>query len=260
MFSIVGLICFLGVGYADFSTTFTVNGTGKVIERSKMIQSWTSTSNEDFHTAFYRENIVTITFLDSNAVPSNSVESWDVSVDKDGGVMAYVVESNSETGKYDLYIGANEDSSYLFYNFVNVNSVEFGDSFDTSKVLNMAFMFCECKKNDTLNISSFDTSRVTNMHGMFYHCEVLTPLDLKNFNTSNVTNMYYMFYACYDLTILDLCSFDTNNVINMGSMFRTSPKLKAIYVGSNWTTANADTTDMFLSSGVSSVTTGECAY
>lgn len=73
-----------------------------------MIQAWTSTSNEDFHTNFYRKNIISATFLDGNAVPSNATEYWDVSVDKDGGVMAYVVESSTKTGKYDLYIGAND--------------------------------------------------------------------------------------------------------------------------------------------------------
>ena len=41
----------------------------------------------------------------------------------------------------------------------------------------------------------------------------------------------------------------------MISMFRYMTSLKAIYVGPNWTTANADTTTMFINSGVSSVTT-----
>lgn len=149
-----------------------------------MIQAWNSTSVEDFHSAFYKENIVTAKFLDSNAVPSNAVERWDVSVDKDGGVMAYVTESTLETGKYDLYIGvrdgviANENSNHLFFCFTRIEKINFGYNYDTSNVVNMEGMFGDTPKIVELDLSSFDTSNVTTMNQMFINCSGLEKLNL----------------------------------------------------------------------------------
>ncbi len=96
------LLLGLSIGYSAFSTSINLTAKGNIKDKSRVIQSWTSTSNEDFHTDFYRENIVSTTFLDSAVVPSNAVEQWDVSETKDNGVMAYVVESTTETGKCSI--------------------------------------------------------------------------------------------------------------------------------------------------------------
>ena len=50
---------------------------------------------------------------------------------------------------------------------------------------------------------------VTDMAYMFYECHKLTTIDLSNFNTSNVKDMGYMFESCFDLIKLDLSNFDT---------------------------------------------------
>ena len=126
--------------------------------------------------------------------------------------------------------------------------------FDTSKVMSMYSMFYGCSSLTTLDVSHFDTSQVTSMMSMFSGCRRLITLDLSNFDTSKVTNMAFMFYGCSNLTNLKLCSFDTNNVTNMNSMFKNTSKLTKAYVGPNWTTTNATTTDMFTGSGISSVT------
>ena len=67
-----------------------------------------------------------------------------------------------------------------------------------------------------------------------------------------------MFNACEKLTTLNLCSFDTKNVVRANNMFANMLNVKNIYVGPNWTTTNADTTDMFYNSNVSDVTYGQC--
>ena len=127
-------------------------------------------------------------------------------------------------------------------------------NFDTSKVTNMYAMFDSCKKLTSLDVSNFDTSKVTNMSSMFSSCSGLTSLDLSNFDTSNVTSTSYMFYQCSGLTELNLCSFDTSKVTNMNCMFSYASGLTAVNVSSKWTSANATTSLMFNSSGVSSVT------
>lgn len=54
-----------------------------------------------------------------------------MSESKEQGVMAYILESTTETGKYDLYIGvkngviANPDSRSFFYKFINVKTINF---------------------------------------------------------------------------------------------------------------------------------------
>ena len=338
-------------GYSAFQTNLNINAKGNIVEKSRVIQNWTSTSQEDFHTDYYRENIVTATFLDNNNVPDNATESWNVSEDKNnkGGVMAWVIPNNEDSTKYDLYIGANkgvianEDSSYLFYDFRKLTNIDFKENFDTNNAINMRYMFSSCvglinldlssfdtsnvttmenmfsmynnsflnnnlvsinfgqkfitsnvvnmksmfaglQKIKLLDLSNFDTSKVTTMFHMFTHCQELVNLNLNNFNTSNVTNMTEMFAFCSSIvsidmnnfntskvtdmsnmfygnksiTELNLCSFNTNNVTNMTSMFEGTSNITGIYVGPNWTTANADTTNMFQGSRLSSVTTGQC--
>jgi len=57
------------------------------------------------------------------------------------------------------------------------------------------------------------------MNYMFYECDKLLSIDLSNFNTNNVTNMIRMFSYCSSLTCLNLSNFNTNNVNNMSYMF-----------------------------------------
>ena len=318
---VITSICFLFImtaGYAAFSTNINITAKGNVLEQDRVIQSWNQTSNEDFHTDYYKENIVSVTFLDNNNVPDKATESWNVSENKEkGGVMAWVIPNSDDSTKYDLYIGANGgvianvDSSHLFYDFENLISIDFSDnfntsnatnmerlfnncynlvsiiglenfitdnvtsmfaifhdcqsiesldlsSFKTSRVVDMGEMFSFCYNLTNVNVSGFDTSNVTNMHSMFYFCYNLKEIDLSHFKTENVTDMVTMFWSCYKLEKLNLCSFDTGNVTSMARIFAMSSSLTHIYVGSNWTTSQADTTGMFLGSGVSSVTTGQC--
>ncbi len=235
---IVSAICLLFVitiGYAAFQTNLSITAKGNIIERSRVIQSWGQYSNEDFHTAYYRENIVSISFLDSNNVPDNATENWDVSESKDKGVMAWVVPNVEDNTKYDLYIGAtdgviaNTDSSYLFYNFSGITVIDFNNNFDTSNVTNMACMFAGywnshsdyfvSSLKEIKGLENFDTSNVTNMSRVFARCTSLENVNLSSFNTSKVTNMQSMFSYCLSLKIIDVSNFDTSNVVNMSTMF-----------------------------------------
>lgn len=319
----LSLLLFLCVGYAAFQTNLNITAKGNIKENTRVIQAWEYQATTDFHSDYYKQNIVSVTFLDNNNVPSNAAESWNVSEDKENGiVMAWVIPNNDDNTKYDLYIGAkggviaNEDSSWLFYNFVNVNFIDFNSNFDTSNTYNMANMFKDCLSLVTLDVSSinthnvtdmmnmfgiseenysksklkqiiglknFDTGKVINMQGMFVRNSSLTELDLSNWNTSNVTNMSWMFQQCTSLINLNLsnfntskleemrgmfhsvgletinlCSFDTNNVTDMRLLFQFTSNVNKIYVGSKWTTSNADTYNIFDHSNVSSVTTGQC--
>lgn len=285
------LLLIMTVGYAAFRTNINITAKGNIIDKSRVIQSWENISNEDFHTDYYKENIVTATFLDTNEIASNAIESWDVSEAKDKGVMAWVVPTTEDSTKYDLYIGANkgvianEDSGFLFSNFTGLKYVHFGNNFDTENVRIMYFMFSGCNNLNQLDLSSFVTNNVVDMHCMFQYCNNLVELDLSNFNTESVTRMDYMFFRDFNLSSLDisnfntsnvtnmegmfsectnllelnLCSFDTNKVTSMRWMFNQSWNITNIFVGDNWTTANTDITAMFDGSAISSATTGQCS-
>ena len=184
-----------------------------------------------------RKDILSITFLDAlDTMPPNA---WDVSADRNGYVMAWV---EPVSGGYNLYIGgeggvmANEDASYLFANYSNLNEINFNHSFHTEQVTNMAAMFYECSGLTRLNLTNFDTSNVTDMFQMFWGCDNLTLLDLRNFDTSKVETMQGMFSGCSGLTSLEVSSFDTSNVSNMGGMFSHCSGLTSLDV-SNFNTS-----------------------
>ena len=110
-------------------------------------------------------------------------------------------------------------TAYWFYKMNDLTTITGLNYLNTSEVTNMEFMFCNCSKLSTLDLSSFNTSKVTDMNRMFYGCSKLTNINLSSFNTSKVTSMGYMFYDCENLTTLDVSKFNTSNVTNMGGMF-----------------------------------------
>ena len=146
-------------------------------------------------------------------VAGGSSNVFDLSL---GGKLGY---SKFSTLPYNI-INTSQVTSmyYLFGNCDRLTSLDLS-SFNTSNVTNMFSMFSYCEKLATIDISSFNTSKVTNISDMFTFCISLASLDLSNFDTSQVTNMNSMFYYCRALTSLDLSSFNTSNVTNMGSMF-----------------------------------------
>lgn len=153
----------------------------------------------------------------------NAVESWDISAEEDGSVMAYAV-LNEDNNTYTIYmqgngkIEANEDSSGLFYNFTKLESLEGLEYLDTSEVKNMHAMFYKLGAIESLDLSNFNTSKVTNMEWMFLSCDIYE-LNLSSFDTSKVTNMRSMFSGYKNSAPLNLSNFDTSNVTNMSSMF-----------------------------------------
>ena len=114
---------------------------------------------------------------------------------------------------------ANQNSSGLFRNLKNLQTIQGLENLDTSRVTDMSFMFIGCENLTSLDLSHWDTSQVTNMSDMFYGCERLTNLDISQFDTSQVTDMFEMFGACDVLTNLDVSHFNTSQVTNMAKMF-----------------------------------------
>ena len=254
------LLFVITAGYAAFSTNISLHVKGNILEGTRVIQKWDENSQTDFHSDFYKQNIVSITFLNNNNVPENAVESWNVSEDKEKGtVKAWVVPSSEDTSKYDLYIGAkgkviaNENSGYVFYDFRGVKEINFDNNFDTSNAVDMTQMFRLCTSLEAIDLSSLDTSKVTDMTGLFnmwdsniedYSFNKLLSITFGGlFNTSEVTNMKEMFAGLTDLKELDVSGFNTSNVTTMYHMFDGCMSLKQLDV-SNFDTSSVTNMEM----------------
>ena len=129
-----------------------------------------------------KEEIESIEFRPTLDVVDNAVGSWDASLDRNGTAIASYTDADGN-GLYELYIGGigvvnAPFSRYLFSNFSKLTKINFGKYFNTSNATNMGYMFYECSKIISLDLSNFDTSNVTAMDSMFYNCKNLSILDV----------------------------------------------------------------------------------
>ena len=135
-----------------------------------------------------------------------------------------------------------EDMCSMFNSCKELKTINLS-GFDTQNVEDMSYMFNLCKSLESLDLSNFNTLKVTLMDNMFNQCLQLTSLDLSNFDTQKVTNMSNMFFYCTGLKTVDISNFNTQAVKNMDSMFGYCTNLATIYVGENFVTTNARSSD-----------------
>lgn len=113
-----------------------------------------------------------------------------------------------------------------FYQLTEIKGIK---NLNTSEVRYMSYMFAECSKLKSVDLTYMNLQNVEDMDNMFYYCLVLKTIYLNGLNTSNVKNMKSMFELCKSLEHLDLSSFNTQNVKNFQRMFYECNSLKAIY-------------------------------
>ncbi len=147
-----------------------------------------------------------------------------------------------QTGSISLYRSELTDGMYKIYILSETGKFILNE--------NAAWMFDKLYSlEEIVNLHLLDTSKVINMRDMFCDCASLKKLDLSNFDTSNVTNMIGMFARMTVIDYLDLSTFDTSKVTEMGQMFVTDTNLKKIYVSNKWNVsdnvASADGAEVF---------------
>ena len=165
----------------------------------------------------------------------DGAEKYDVSEAQDNSIIMYVKASSENSALLDLTIVSSgkisfpEDSSNLFAFYkstgssfsANLTNLQFNNSIDTHKVVDMSSMFDSIRVN-SLDLSDFDTSNVTKMYRLFSGATMLSSLDISSFNTSKVTNMSNMFNSLGATEIIGLNLLDTSNVTDMNFMFYRS--------------------------------------
>ena len=148
----------------------------------------------------------------------------------------------------------------MFVNCLELTTINYLDSWDTSLITNMRGMFRGCRLFDQ-SINSWNVSNVTDISEMFYlantYNQSLSNWDVSSvttmeetfrnassfdgsginlWNVSGVTNMYYMFNEATSLPALDLSGWDVSNVTNMTNMFSYSSLSTANIT--NWNTSS----------------------
>ncbi len=134
---------------------------------------------------------------------------------------------------YSAFANYRPTSCYEWFDgMYNLTTFHYLNRLNTSNVTEMTYMFWNCSKLTSLDLSTFNTSNVTKMNSMFAHCESLTGINVSSFNTSKVTEMFGMFQECHSLISVDLTSFNTSKVTDMGNMFKNCYKLTSLDISS----------------------------
>ena len=116
-----------------------------------------------------------IRILNTNVISEDATWSMDVSEKQNGSVMAWMADTDGD-GTVEMNIGqqggvvANPNSSYLF---CDVKSVEGLENLYTTDVTDMSYMFMGCGRIDLEELDlgdHFDTSKTENVAYMFLYC------------------------------------------------------------------------------------------
>ena len=119
--------------------------------------------------------------------------------------------------------------SFMFNSCVKLKEIKGINEFITNNVIDMCYMFGNCKELEYLDLSGFQTQCVRDMKYMFADCAKLKEIKgISKFNTGEVNYINSMFAYCQELEFLDLSGFDTSKVCDMSFMFNKCVKLKEI--------------------------------
>ena len=100
-------------------------------------------------------------------------------------------------------------------------------------------MFSDCSSLTSVNMSGWNTSNVTNMSYMFNGCSSMPSLDfVKSFDTSKVTSFQSMFCGCSSVKSFDLAGWNTANVTDMSDMFQSTGVTSLDFSNWGWNTSN----------------------
>lgn len=171
----------------------------------------------------YKEQIATITFLDSLA--DAPADAWDATEAKDGAILAWTVPNSDAEGLLDLYIGSEQviygGSSPDLSGFCNLRKLNNLNLLNISGAESLKGMFSDMGRCSgvplELDLFEWDVSSVTNFSGMFSGSS-LTSIDLSGWDVSSGTDFSYMFSGT-PLTSIDLTSWKMSRAKYLQNMF-----------------------------------------
>ena len=193
---------------------------GMVAQKAASSSKYIATYESSTQTLTFKENV-------GETLPENS--AWvkdkqtvaDINNNLGNGTIKHIVFDKS----FSTY---TPTTLYRFFgSLTTLETITGLEYLNTANVTDMHFMFYNCLKLTSLDVTHFNTTKVTNMSDMFHNCSSLTSLDVTHFNTAKVTDMGYMFYNCSSLTTIYASSkFVTPQVSKSFNMFYNCKKLK----------------------------------
>ena len=139
---------------------------------------------------------------------------WRNQVDYD-----YIAYDFPSSGEYEVKIIFKKtliDMQYLFHTVDYMINITFNETFDTSHVLNMKYLFSNCDYLKYINVSSFNRTLLGDFYSTFDDCKELTFLDLSSFDirnydrgtliTNNI-NLKYIDISSFDLSVYSDVNF-----------------------------------------------------
>ena len=113
-------------------------------------------------------------------------------------------------------------------------------------ITDMSYMFNNCKKLDSIDLSRYNTKNITSTEAMFQMCQIQNiPSIISNLSFPNLTNVRAMFCKCLNIkSIPDLCNIfnKTNKITDISMLFNGCINLKEIINFNKWYLPNI--TDM----------------
>ena len=170
-----------------------------------------------------KENITELNFIKADQTYPADKSVWGSNIywTIDGTVVNAYMKSN-------VKLPANCAS--FFANFSSARKITGMDKLDTSNVTNMTAMFENNTLLEEIDISSFNTSKVVDMRFMFKSCSLLRNIKgFEKINTRKVTNMSEMFYNARALSSIDISGMEFDKTVTTDYMFFNCTSLTRIY-------------------------------
>ena len=217
--------------------------------------------------------ILSGTLYGTSSLKEISCKNWILPVIAENGFFRILSGANSPIEKIDVTgwdLSKTTSILGLFADGANLKEIIGLDTWDTSNIENMTYVFDNCSSITTLNLSTFDTSKVTSMFSMVGGCTSLEKLDISNFDFSNYNpgalmmnfssggfsnlktlvldnvvlpqNMNYGFGGLSTVKNISFNNVDTSNVTKMDVMFDSDSSLTSLDL-SSFDTSNV--TDMY---------------
>lgn len=188
------------------------DGLSKVTVNAITLQDKTITPTVEEQVVFPDDNYNGLNKVTVNAV-TNEIDENIKSENIKNGVDILGITGN--------YVGSKYAPRFIsFYNYSGTELDEEIANLDTSNITNMNYMFYQCSKLTTLDLSSFNTSNVNNMSNMFNNCQKLS--NISKLNASKVNSVINFAYNCKSLT-------DFGGLENLGQAYSTTQSANYSY-------------------------------
>ncbi len=168
-----------------------------------------------------------------------AINSWDVSADGDGSVIAYIFDDGLGNNTYLLVIEitsgslyANPDSSHFFEGFSILKGI-YSNILNVQYINNASAMYKDCPLLTIIPLSILEgLDNLNDASYMFYGCSSLNSISMSNYYDLSLPNIEGMFGGCVSLTIINLTSIIASNITNYNNFLSGVPSGLTIRVRS----------------------------